>query len=239
MRERRVLLVALGVSLVVHLLLIPLAGRWLDPEVAYVPDEREVRLPERERGLQAVALSEVETVEVTPDPVPEPLPRPDPATPVEVAPEEPAPVQRRSPAERLEPRVVDPRLWRPLVVLPREPSLGEVQERVAAAIEMLSDSALAETERAIRARDWTVEDAKGGRWGISPGKIHLGSVTLPLPVYFPTDMEAEARQALWYELETQLDRAEFLESFDQRVRAIRERRDRERNERRGADPGGG
>ncbi|NIP81429.1 MAG: hypothetical protein GWM90_20320 [Gemmatimonadetes bacterium] len=124
-----------------------------------------------------------------------------------------------------------------MILIPREPTLDDVEARIAAAVELLSDSALAEAEAAVRARDWTVEDASGGRWGISPGKIHLGKLTLPLPIWFPVDDGGGASQ--WYELEAQLDRTRILESFEDRVRAIRERRDRERAERRAGDNGGG
>jgi hypothetical protein len=241
-RERRVLYVGLAISLALHIVLIAIAGRLLDPDVVYVPELRETTVVEPERGIRVVGIVESEVAEaMAPEPVAEPV-RPAPRRP-QVAPPavtedaEAAP-ERRTAAERLAPRVVDPRLWRPMIVLPREPSFEDVQARVAAAIEMLSDSALAETERAIRSRDWTVEDAKGGRWGVSPGKLHLGSLTLPLPLYFPVDMEEQARQAYWFELETQLQRAEFLENFDSRVRSIRERRDRERSEGRPSDNSG-
>jgi hypothetical protein len=200
--------------------------------------------------MRAVSISEAAapdvTIDVT-DPAPVRVPdrvveqvRPQAETDreavAETAPATAARTETRTAAERLAPRVVDRRLWRPVVVLPREPTLSDVQDRIELAIEMLSDSALAEAERAMRARDWTVEDASGGRWGISPGALHLGSVTLPLPIFFPADMEQEARNAYWREVEHQMDRAEFLQSFDARVKAIRERRDRERAERR---PDGG
>lgn len=233
--ERRVLYVGLAVSFILHFLLIVLASRWLEPADhagAAAPDPMVVQPDD---AMRAVALSDG----TSPAPGPEATVSPpisDPAPPAAVpeedeedAPED-EPAELRTAAERLAPRLVDPRLWEPMVLLPREPTLEDVQDRIAAAMEMMSDSALAEAERAMRARDWTVEDGSGGRWGISPGKIHLGSVTLPLPLFFPVDMEAEARQAYWDELETQLDRAEFLESFDNRVRAIRERRERERAE---------
>jgi hypothetical protein len=194
--------------------------------------------------MRAVTLAEPSIAALDPDataPTPPP-PRAAvrPAAPTAAATEEAvAAVERRTAAERLAPRVVDPRIWRPMVLLPREPRLEDVQARLAEAMEMLSDSALAEAERAMRARDWTVEDADGGRWGISPGKLHLGSVTLPLPIFFPVDMEQQARDRYWAELEMQFDRAELLESFDARVRAIRERRDRERGDRQGAGRNGG
>lgn len=237
----------LAISLALHVVLISLAGLWLDPHVEHAPDAPEATMPEPERAMRAVVIARGEAAEPpAAEPVPEPLPpatrrptvTPLPRPPAEAEAAE-SPAERRTAAERLSPRVVDPRLWRPMIVLPREPSFEDVQARVAAAIEMLSDSALAETERALRARDWTVEDASGGRWGVSPGKLHLGSITLPLPLYFPVDMEEQARQAYWYELETQLQRAEFLENFDARVRSIRERRDRERSERRSTDHSGG
>jgi hypothetical protein len=246
--ERRVLYVGLAISLALHVVFIALAGRWLEPAVGYDRVAPEVTVPEPDRTMRAVALAEPTdpTEPAEPDPALEiqeqVAPRPTAPRPPSAQAEEPAQeaeLERRTAAERLAPRVVDPRLWRPLVLLPREPTFEEVQDRVAAAMEMLSDSALADAERAIRSRDWTVEDARGGRWGISPGKIHLGSITLPLPLYFPVDMEAELANAYWYELEAQLERTEFLESFDARVKAIRERRERERGERRSGTSGGG
>lgn len=144
-------------------------------------------------------------------------------------------------ADRLAPRLVDPRLWRPMVLIPGEPTLADVQARVHAAVELLSDSALADAERRIRATDWTVMDADGEKWGISPGLIHLGKVKIPLPIYYVEEYNPARDQ--WLELEAQVDRARFLESFEDRVRIIRERRDRERRERireeGGAVTGGG
>lgn len=239
------LYVGLGLSLALHVVLIALASLWLEPEYASYPAVPERPAVEPRAGMRAVALSEPGDAERVVD-VPE-RPR-DEVAPARTAPtaepaeptDEPAePSERRTAAERLAPRVVEPELWRPMVLLPREPNLDDVQARLAEAMELLSDSALAEAERAMRARDWTVEDGSGGKWGISPGKLHLGSVTLPLPIYFPVDMAEQAQRRYWDELETQLDRAEFFESFDARVKAIRERRDRERTEQRGTEGNGG
>lgn len=248
-RERRVLYLGLAISAVLHLALIGLAGRWLEPVARPLTTAPDIRAPEPVAAMRAVRLSEIQIADVDADmdaPAPppsvvervSPSPMPDPGERDDL--EEPEDRRAlRTAAERLAPRVVDPRIWRPMVLLPREPRLEDVQARLAEAMEMLSDSALAEAARAARARDWTVQDADGGRWGISPGKLHLGSVTLPLPIYFPVDMEQEARDRYWAELELQFDRAEFLESFDARVRAIRERRDRERSERRPSENNGG
>jgi hypothetical protein len=247
-RERRVLFIGLAVSVALHLLLIALAGRWLEPGPRAVLTSPDIAVPEPEAAMRAVRLSDLEVADAAvEDPAPPPGvvtatvtrppgPEPEPDAPDDV---DERRVALRSAAERLAPRVIEPRIWRPMVLLPREPRLEDVEARLAEAMEMLSDSALADAARAARARDWTVEDADGGRWGISPGKLHLGSITLPLPIYFPMDMEQQARDAYWAELETQLDRAEFMENFDARVRAIRERRERERAERRPSDNGGG
>jgi hypothetical protein len=225
--------VGLAVSLVVHLVALGLAGRWLEQQGREVARAPEPLVVEIHRGMRAVAISETgapdrEAVAERPAVSP---PRETVRVERPVTPEErPPATQRRTAAERLAPRVVEPGLWAPRILLPREPTIQDVQDRIAAAIEMLGDSALAETERALRARDWTVEDARGGRWGISPGQLHLGSVTIPLPLYFPVDMEQEAENRLWLELDMQAERAEFLDSFERRVRAIRERRDRERSD---------
>jgi hypothetical protein len=244
-RERRALVAGLTVSLILHLLLVAVAVRFLDPEIEYVTSPRETTAAEPV-GLRAVTIARGEAAPEDPPmgPIEQPAapvappsgaPAPAPPPPADAAP----PGERPGAAQRLTPRMVDPRLWRPMIVLPRQPSFDDVQDRVAAAIEMLSDSALAEVERAARARDWTVEDASGGRWGVSPGQLHLGSVTLPIPLHFPVDLAGLGHDAQWYELETQLERAEFLENFDTRVRAVRERRDRERTERRAAGIRGG
>lgn len=244
-RERRALRVGLALSLGLHLLVIGMVGDWLG-----VPDApgRAARTPvvvEPPRGMRAVEIVEVPSpAEATPAPAPEEPERDPPAPARVVAAERPAerPAERDtafdrlSAAERLAPRVVDPRLWEPMILIPREPTLSDVEARVGAAVELLSDSALADTERALRARDWTVKDADGGSWGISPGKLHLGKLTLPLPIYFAE--EWDPHQGEWYDLEAQVDRSRLLDSFEARVKAIRERRDRERAERRKADNGG-
>lgn len=243
-RERRVLAVGLAVSVLVHVLAVALIGDWLAPTPDRPADRRVPLVIEPPDGLRVVDLAPVsgEAIE-------EPE-RPDrdedeeaPAVDREVvaaAPEsaDTVPADTRTAADRLAPRIVDPRLWRPMILLPREPTFEEVQTRIAEAVELLSDSALAAVEAAMRARDWTVTDADGGRWGISPGQLHLGDVTLPLPVFF-VDREAMAAEAMWYELDQQLERTQILESFEDRVRAIRERREREREEGRNADNGGG
>jgi len=240
-----VLYVGLAISFALHLLLIGLASRWLEPPDHVEPVAVDPMVVQPDAGMRVVTLADETSPAPAEDGAETPL-RPEPPAPAAAVVTEPEdedaedrPGEVRTAAERLAPRLVDPRLWEPMVLLPREPTFQDVQDRVAAAMEMLSDSALADAERAMRARDWTVEDRAGGKWGISPGKLHLGSVTLPLPLFFPVDMDQMAQDAYWYELETQLHRAEFLESFDARVRAIRERRDKERAEARPAENNSG
>jgi hypothetical protein len=240
-RERRVLAAGLAASVVAHVLAIGLVGGWLAPEPEAAPPAVPV-IVEPPRGMRVVEVTPV--VEPAPAaPVPEAreertLPEREAPVAVVDAPSDSLPADDLTAADRLAVRITDPRLWRPMVLLPREPTIDDVEARVGAAVELLSDSALAEAEAAVRARDWTVKDASGGRWGISPGKLHLGKLTLPLPLYMPVDMEAVAAEQQWYELETQLDRARILESFEDRVRAVRERREQERSEARKGENGG-
>lgn len=236
-RERRVLLLGLAISAVLHLAAIALVSDWLRLDAPSPPAPTTVII-DVPSGMRAVELR-VRADASAPDaparpeaeePVqPEPEPEPERRIVVEAPPaDDAAPADSRTAADRLAPRVVDPRLWQPMILIPREPTLADVEARIAAAVELLSDSALAEADAAMRARDWTVQDKEGGKWGVSPGKLHLGDLTLPLPIWLPVDPEAVADEARWFELDQQLERARILESFEERVRAIRERRERER-----------
>lgn len=242
----RALRVGLVLSLAVHVVVVGLVGGWLAPERRDPPAPMGPMVVEPPTGMRVVTLPEIpspldgEPDEALRPPAPDPSAQ-RPAREVAVAadPAELRPADDLTAADRLAPRVVDPRLWRPMILISREPTLEEVEARIAAALELMSDSALAAVDAEIRARDWTVEDANGGKWGISPGKIHLGSVTLPIPLAFPVDPGAAADARDWYQLERALDRTRILESFEDRVRAIRERRDREREEAAGRPANGG
>lgn len=232
-RERRVLRTGLLLSVVLHVLAIGVIGGLLDrpAQRRSAPATPLIAMPPA--GMRAIDIALAPTAG-EPAPVPEPR-RPERDEVAVVAPTEPDAAvpgpDGLTAADRLAPRLVDARLWRPMVLIPREPTLADVQARVAAALELLSDSALAAAEARIRATDWTVRDADGGRWGISPGKLHLGKLTLPLPIYYAEEWDPERGE--WYDLEAQVDRTRFLESFEDRVRAIRERRDRERRQEEG------
>lgn len=237
-RERRVLRAGLLVSVLLHLVAVGVIGGLLERRPEPPPPPAPL-LAEPPSGMRAVRIT-VSPSAPTTQPVVEPR-RPEDEAREEVELRVPdiavaAPADDRTAADRLAPRLVDPRLWRPVVLIPRDATLADVQARVDAALELLSDSALADAEARVRATDWTVRDGEGGRWGISPGKLHLGKLTLPLPLYYTEEWDPERGE--WYDLEAQVDRALILESFEDRVRAIRERRDRERRERREKEEGG-
>jgi hypothetical protein len=101
----------------------------------------------------------------------------------------------------------------------------------------------AEAARAAGALDWTVKDRNGGRWGVSPGAIHLGGITLPLPIQFSPPPgrrdEMVERSRRWSEGEAQRALFDVQASFEDRVRAVRERADAQRDSARRSGGGGG
>lgn len=148
---------------------------------------------------------------------------------------------RRSSVERLTPRVGDPRLWEGVSsALPPDPDdvdpMTGVRGRVLGRIGVHDDSAAAEAEAARRTTDWTHTDARGRRFGISPGKIHLGRITIPLcsGIENPADCglgvsagrrdEYNDRLQTFREIQWQAGRANLKEQIE----AIRARKDAER-----------
>jgi hypothetical protein len=99
-------------------------------------------------------------------------------------------------------------------------------------LRQFNDSIMAERLAAERSKDWTVTGEDGKRWGVSPGKLHLGDITLPLPLAFATPPgrrdEVNARTQSWSEIEAQATRAESKDNFRDRVKEIRKRKERER-----------
>ncbi len=241
---RRALIIGLAISVAVHVLVLVLAWR---TRVVVVPGSAETAPAVAVRGGERGAMRVERIV-----PVPEAAPESD--RPVREERDEPRPERRPGPAredaptvevepgpalppaERLRPRMGDPRLWtRPGAPAAPEPSdMERVRTRIADRLGEWNDSVAAEAGRAARARDWTVEDGNGGKWGISPGKIHLGPLTLPLPVNLtppPGQREAAAERARRDgEIRDQEARSRADDSFRDRVKAIRERKAREREE---------
>jgi len=168
-------------------------------------------------------------------------PAPGPAPPAAAAPgDEPVTVAPGLPpvAERLRPGEADERLWR------IDPDLSDLSDQelarllLAWTIEEMGDSALAAEARARAGTDWTYTDDDGKKWGISQGRLHLGDLTIPLPFFFSPPPGSDAARRAWEDAEIARGAAAAAarENMQDRVRAIRERRDRERELRRPPPP---
>jgi hypothetical protein len=137
--------------------------------------------------------------------------------------------------ERLMPDERDAQVWMPPSPI-NAPLDAEAaaRARLAGKLDAYNDSVALAAASAARAVDWTKTDANGGRWGVSPEGIHLGDITIPVPVNFSAGPgrrdEAAGRVRDWGEIQSQAGRAEGRETFEERVRAIRERKERERRE---------
>lgn len=141
----------------------------------------------------------------------------------------------RSFRERLEPGALTPQVW-----VPTSPIHSSLDKESAAAarlsgrLDAYNDSVALAAAAAARAVDWTKTDADGGRWGVSPAGLHLGDITIPIPVNFSAGPgkrdEIAGRVRDWNELQSQAERMGGKETFEERVKAIRERKAKERSE---------
>lgn len=231
-RYQRAVYVGVILSVLLHVLAVRLSSvliRYVEPG----PFRTAPRAVEyRPVGMQALEVKVVESLPV--EPAPQPVRRPEPERPeVEAAPRvEPGPTV--SAAERLRPRVGDWRLW---VVSPvrrrtdRSPTerAAEVEARLYAQLEAVNDSMAAELARQADQMDWTVGE-EGNKWGVSPGKIHLGPVTLPLPLFIQPDRATQEALDEYNAIRRQAGQGEVDETIEQRIKAIRDRKAREEAE---------
>ena len=188
--ERRGIVTSLVVSGLAHLLLIVLYPFFTAPFPTGLPTPFPPPPAPEPQGIQVVQIVEVVTPEAV-DPIdPVEIESPDEPEEVPEVPdfEEEPPVQFHrylTAAERLRLSQGDPRLWRPI-----DPSLAAptpehlLETRLAIAIRNSNDSIAAAIEAELALTDWTHTDDEGKRWGVSPGKIHLGDITIPLPFGF-------------------------------------------------------
>lgn len=243
--DRRIVRVGIAVSIAVHLLLLIISrfvvlfdGSTSDASFAAAPtppassSAMEVvsfrPLTDAIEPVQAPAIPSAERPDVV-----NPLDavRPDAPVPQAATPAAPSPAVARDrfseALDALRPRLLDPRL-RPGEADALRTDDERAALRVYARINALNDSILAEMERGRRATDWTWTDADGRRWGVSPGKLHLGGLELPLPLTFSPTAEQRERIREWGEIQAQAERGAIGETFDDRVEAIREARDAER-----------
>lgn len=127
----------------------------------------------------------------------------------------------------------------PASVSARAAAAAAARARMVERLAPYNDSIAAE-QRGIE-RGMTVESREGKRWGMSPGKLHLGEVTFKLSVATnggqvpdvivpPAGRRAEisARVIQWHEIELQSRRAQTRNIFDNRVKEIRNLQDRQR-----------
>jgi hypothetical protein len=136
-------------------------------------------------------------------------------------------------AERLRPRAQDLRYWAPVSPERTELTREQVMRlQLVARLEALNDSLSRAEKRAADAMDWTYTDEEGKQWGVSPGKIHLGDLTIPMPFGFGTSAgqreRAEDRLWAWDEIEAAAARGAVSNSWKDRDKAIRERMDAQR-----------
>ena len=241
---RSPLTIGLGISAALHIVAVlfyaflgaPAPGEfWMSTDVQAGPEVQGTRIVQivETEGLPDVSVEEIEQPELEePDPVEEDRGgAPGAVDGVEAPPRvvTAAEVLRPDPGDSVMLRGVDPELAR---MTPHQ----EMEARVRWAISDFAAAQEAELRAREEALDWTHTDEDGNKWGVSPGKLHLGSLTLPLPpVLFgraqgvdPAADEALSRSG---ELADQAARGRVWESWERRAQVIRERRDRERAER--------
>ena len=235
----KVLLTSLGISALLHVLVLMLypLGR-AAPSVgvgAPLP-----AAPRPERGIEVVRIVESETPEPGTPEDPEAL---EEAAAPGVAAEAPLIAEPAVPpslvgpgetrAERVRPRLRDRRLWGP----PFRPERHELtpeqraELELAGRLEAYNDSVAAAEAAAAAATDWTVRDGQGRRWGISPGQLHLGDVTIPLPAleWAGGDRQRTAQRIWeWEEIQRQGAQTVVRDSWKERSEAMRARRDAQR-----------
>ncbi len=238
---RKALYLSLAVSAVVHvaaILYYPLMMGRLTPEIGtFIPvlavppqGPRLIQIREVAGGVEMPGEEEPEPGEEEPSTRPEDRPVPGFPGPATV---EASPTEALTVAERMRPTEGDARLWRPLVY--EVPALTEEQRaqlELEGRLEAWNDSVQAEMARAAAALDWTHTDDQGRRWGVSPGALHLGNITIPFPFAFGTPAgrrdEAIRRAWEWDEIERGAASGAVQESWRDRAEAIRRRRDAER-----------
>ena len=240
--HRRAFTVGIGASAALHVVVIVLYSvfmtQWSPPETVLGVDSPSRSLSD----MRVVRVVEIELRDLTAEP-PEELPEaeevrleftdaglPDP-DPFELS----EPPGGRRAADVLRVRSSDTRLWREAMPEAFELTDAEfMQLQLAGRLEEWSDSVALALAAENALTDWTTTDDQGRRWGISPGQLHLGDITLPLPFYFSGNSiqrEQAARRA-WEDQDilNGTNSQALRSSWRERAEAIRRRRDRSRDE---------
>ena len=241
--HRRALAVGIGASAALHIFVIVLYSliitQWsprvtvlaVDSPYQSFDDMRVVRVVEIEPpDLNAAPSDEPPqpTAEFQPDAT-------DFGPPVPGAVDLDEPPRGRRASEVLRVRSSDARLWRQAM-----PELFELtdaermQLELAGRLEEWTDSVAEVVAAELALTDWTTTDAQGRRWGVSPGQLHLGDVTLPLPFYFRGNswQREQASRRAWEDQDilNGANAQAVRSSWRERAEAIRRRRDRDRGE---------
>ena len=233
--ERRGVVTGLAVSALAHILLIVLYPFFTVPYPGGRPNPFPPTPAPEPAGIEVVQIVEIATpeTEAPADPIEIESPE-EPEVAVEVPDfEEELPVELHrymSAAERLRLTPGDPRLWRPIDPELAAPSPEHVLETLLAfAIRESNDSVAAAIEAARAATDWTHTDEDGKRWGVSPGKIHLGDITIPLPFGFgpPPDYSGDRAEMAFrlLDIERAASRGAVQRSWKERREAMKKRRE--------------
>jgi hypothetical protein len=137
-------------------------------------------------------------------------------------------------AERLQPRMGDPKIW--AGIAPSHTELTDFERAellLHGMIQSWNDSLAVAEALADRGRDWTYTDSDGGRWGLASGRLYLGDFSIPLPFTF--DVSPDRRRA-WAErrwtaqdLARGAATAAIREEWVDRARIMRERLEAERD----------
>lgn len=145
----------------------------------------------------------------------------------------------------IRPSYNDPRLWLPtgpVVSAPLQPTTRaeSLHTLLADKIRMYNDSVAVANTGQRAPGDWTFTDKKGRKFGIDPGYIRLGRFSIPTAVLgmLPLNVQANPiqleRQRTMNEMSRQIaeqsSRASRDDAFKAAVKALRERKDRERRE---------
>lgn len=251
---------ALAGAIVLHVLvlgLLVLSSRHFIPRIAETFFEPLIIVPEEEPHIQIAPQTNAPTASRT-DPkdrkdptdpnagpeltfvpgeivgIPEPTPGPETVEPSDGG------GTGGSLSERLRAGAADPRLNPGATYqLPGDLSpTAAVRARIAGTLQAWNDSVAAETEARRKALDWTIKTKDGKRWGINPdGTIQLGDIKLPQMAFkAPPGRRDEiaARNRDFAEIERQANSEIGRQSFNQRVKAIRARKDKEREEKKKA-----
>lgn len=249
----RVFAWSLGISLAVHLLLLllsPLVVQFESPPGA-VADQPAA--PDQAFGLEMVVPIPSENAPENPpvqerpedEPPVTPTTRPQLQAPIQPSqggqtPPADAPAAPSGPSAResIRPGFSDSRLY----VTPDEfPELRKTEherymERLQARLDAVNDSMGVAAARERRTSDWTYTDGSGRRWGLSPDGLHLGDITvppylIPLPAATGDNQSLEAereRLRMREEIQDQEGRRERDETTTDRIDAIRERENQNR-----------